>query len=195
MERELRAYAEALYAEGRAHDAPLEDRLLRLRNMTPAAAGLIAVLIRVRGARRVLEIGTSNGYSALWFADAVRDTGGTLTTVEIDPDRAATARGHLAAAGLAAYAEVVRADGAAMLAETPDAAVDLLVLDAERPAYTAYWPQLRRILAPRGVIAVDNSVSHAAQVADFRAAVEADPDWHVHLHETGDGVLTAVRIR
>ncbi|MFF4487915.1 O-methyltransferase [Streptomyces sp. NPDC001544] len=50
---------------------------------------------------RVLEIGTSNGYSAIWFADALRDTGGRLTTVEIDGERAATARRNLVRAGLA----------------------------------------------------------------------------------------------
>ena len=71
MDQRLATYLDGLYREGREHDRPLSDRLLRLRNMTPAAAGLIALLIRTQGSTRVLEIGTSNGYSAIWFADAV----------------------------------------------------------------------------------------------------------------------------
>ncbi|MER6077578.1 class I SAM-dependent methyltransferase [Streptomyces sp. NPDC001833] len=70
---------------------PPADRLLRLRTMTPDAARLISTPIRARRATSVLEIGTSNGYSAIWFADALRDTGGRLTTVDIDADRVTAA--------------------------------------------------------------------------------------------------------
>jgi hypothetical protein len=89
VDPQLARVLDDLYQEGRAHDGPLADRLLRRRNMTPEAAQLIALLIRVQRAGSVLEIGTSNGYSAIWFADAVRDTGGLLTTVEIDENRVA----------------------------------------------------------------------------------------------------------
>ncbi|HEY3686522.1 MAG TPA: class I SAM-dependent methyltransferase [Streptosporangiaceae bacterium] len=194
MNPELAAFLETLYHQGREHDAPLADRLLRLRNMTPDAAGLIATLIRANGGGRVLEIGTSNGYSAIWFADAARDLRGRVTTVEIEADRAARARQNLAEAGVAEWAEVVHADAAEILAAAAPASADVIVLDAERPAYPDYLPHLARALAPHGVVAVDNSVSHAAQVAPFRALVEADPRFSVHLHELGDGVLTAVRI-
>jgi predicted O-methyltransferase YrrM len=189
----LTAFLRDLYSEGREHDAPLEDRLLRLRNMTPEAAGLVSLLIRAQGSRRVLEIGTSNGYSAVWFADALRDTGGRLTTVETERERADAALANLRRAGVADVVDVVNGDGARALADAADASVDLVVLDAERPEYPGYLPQLRRVLTPRGIIAVDNAVSHAAQVAPFRALLEEDAGFAVHLQEVGDGVLTAVR--
>ncbi|RAJ67121.1 hypothetical protein K378_02487 [Streptomyces sp. Amel2xB2] len=66
-------------------------------------------------------------------------------------------------------------------------------MDAERPACPGCLPLLRRVLTARGVIAVDNAVSHAGQVAPFRALSEEDPDFAAHLQEVGDGVLTAVR--
>ncbi|MEU3604588.1 class I SAM-dependent methyltransferase [Streptomyces sp. NPDC035033] len=194
MDASLAAYLNDLHRRGREHDAPLADRLLRLRNMTPDAAGLISLLIRAQGSSHVLEIGTSNGYSAIWFADAVRDTGGRLTTVETLADRADAARRHLAGAGVAAHAEVLHADGADVLAAAGDATVDLVVLDAERPAYPGYLELLRRVLTPRGVIAVDNAVSHAAQLEGFRALLEEDDAFAVHLQPVGDGVLTAVRV-
>ena len=194
MDAVLAAYLNDLYRQGREHDAPLADRLLRLRNMTPEAAGLVSLLIRAQGSSHVLEIGTSNGYSAIWFADAVRDTGGKLTTVETQQDRADAARRHLERASVAAYADVVHADGADVLARFGDASVDLVVLDAERPAYPRYLDLLRRVLTPRGIVAVDNAVSHAGQLTEFRALLEADAAFAVHLQQVGDGVLTAVRV-
>ncbi|MFJ9563680.1 O-methyltransferase [Streptomyces fuscichromogenes] len=195
MDDRLTRVLDDLHREGRAHDGPLTDRLLRLRNMTPDAARLIATLIRAGRATSVLEIGTSNGYSAIWFADAVRDTGGRLTTVELDADRVTAARANLARAGVAAHVDVVHGDGADVLAGTPDASVDLIVLDAERPAYTDYWPRLRCVLKPYGVLAVDNAVSHREQVAAFRELLTERHEFAVALHEVGDGVLTAVRVR
>ncbi|MHC3471116.1 O-methyltransferase [Streptomyces sp. 7R007] len=195
MDDRLASLLDDLYREGRAHDGPLADRLLRLRNMTPDAARLISLLIRVQRSTSVLEIGTSNGYSAIWFADALRDTGGLLTTVETDEARVAEALRNLERAGVRDHVHVVHADGADVLARTPDASVDLVVLDAERPAYVEYWPHLRRVLTPYGAVAVDNAVSHREQVAPFRELLTAAEDFDVELHEVGDGVLTGVRVR
>lgn len=195
MDDQLARVLDDLYQEGRAHDGPLADRLLRLRNMAPGAARLITTLIRAQRATSVLEIGTSNGYSAIWFADAVRDTGGRLTTVEIDETRVAAALANLARAGVREQVDVVHGDGAEVLVKTPDASVDLVVLDAERPAYADYWPHLRRVLKPYGVLAVDNAVSHREQVAAFYELLTAEKEFAVALHEVGDGVLTGVRVR
>ncbi|MEU6067995.1 MULTISPECIES: O-methyltransferase [Streptomyces] len=195
MDRPLAALLDSLYQEGRAHDGPLADRLLRLRNMTPEAAGLIALLIRAQRAKSVLEIGTSNGYSAIWFADAARDTGGRLTTVETDAVRVEAALRNLERAGVSDHVDVVHGDGGEVLARTEDASVDLVVLDAERPAYVEYWPQLRRVLTRHGMVAVDNAVSHRDQLTAFRALVAETGDFAVDLREVGDGVFTAVRIR
>jgi predicted O-methyltransferase YrrM len=194
MDKQVADFLDSLHRQGREHDAPLEDRLLRLRNMTPEAAGLIALLIRAQRSTRVLEIGTSNGYSAIWFADAVRDTGGRLTTVETEADRIAAAQDNLERAGVRAYVDLVHGDGGDILAAADDASLDLVVLDAERPQYARYLPHLRRALPPFGILAVDNAISHRAQVAAFQELLETDPGFAVSLHPLGDGVLTAVRI-
>ncbi|MEV5849226.1 class I SAM-dependent methyltransferase [Streptomyces sp. NPDC051985] len=195
MDDQLARVLDDLHREGRSHDGPLADRLRRLRNMTPDAARLIATLIRARRAASVLEIGTSNGYSAIWCADAVRDTGGRLTTVEIDGARVTAALANLERAGVRDHVDVVHGDGAETLADTPDASVDLVVLDAERPAYVDYWPHLRRVLKPYGIVAVDNAVSHREQLAAFHELLTAEKEFAVALHQTGDGVLTAIRLR
>lgn len=194
MNAELAAFLDALYRHGREHDAPLSDRLLRLRNMRPGAAELIAALIQANGGGRVLEIGTSNGYSTIWFGDAVRALGGRVTSVEIEAERVARARRNVDEAGVGGQVEIVHGDGGEVLQAAAPESFDVVVLDAERPAYAGYLPDLARVLAPHGVVAVDNSVSHAEQVAPFRGLVEEDPRFAVRLHELGDGVLTAVLV-
>ena len=122
----------------------------------------------------MLELGTSNGYSTLWLADAVRDTGGTVTSVEVDADRTEQARANLARAGLEAHVELRVQYAAEALAHAPDASLDLVFLDAERPHYPAYWPHLLRVLRPGGVLAVVNVLSHAHELVEFTPLVEAE---------------------
>jgi predicted O-methyltransferase YrrM len=184
-----RALAARLYAESHAYDAGEPDRLARWRNVEPETAELLAVLVHALGARRILEIGTSNGYSAIWLGDAAEALGGTVLTLEVLPERAALATEHLLAAGLDEVVEVRTEDAATALSSFPQDAFDLVFLDAERPAYVSYWPDLVRILAKPGLLAVDNVLSHPDQVTDFRALVDADD--HVTSSEVpiGAGVL------
>ena len=185
-----RAFADDLYAAGREHDARHADRLARWRNVEPETAAMLNVLIRAKQARAVLEIGTSNGYSTIWLADAVAATGGHLTSLDIEPARTALARENLARAGFEARDIDLRADDAARALRTaPDDAFDLIFLDAERDAYTSYWPDLVRVLRPAGLLAVDNVISHAAEVEDFTALVERDGRVSAALVPIGAGVL------
>ena len=146
-----------------------------------------------RRKRQVLELGTSNGYSTLWLADAVRATGGHLVSVELDPDRSAEAARNLARGGLTKFAEVLVQDAGDALRQSTNAQWDLVFLDAERPAYVSYWPNLVRALRPGGLLAVDNVTSHADEVADFRALLAADPRMIEAVAPTGAGLLLAVR--
>ena len=187
-----RAIADSLYAAGREHDAARPDRLDRFRNVEPETAELLGVLVRARAAPRVLEIGTSNGYSTIWLADAAEATGGALTSVEIDPARTALARANLARAGLTA--ELVTGDAAETLRTSGDGAWDVVFLDAERPAYAGYWPELLRVLRPDGgLLAIDNVLSHAAEVAEVTALIAAEPAVTTVLIPIGAGVGLVVR--
>ena len=71
----------------------------------------------------------------------------------------------------------------------------MIFLDAERPAYTAYWPDLVRALRPGGLLAVDNVISHADELVEFRALVTADDRVSAALVPTGAGALLVVRDR
>lgn len=191
MRTARRAIADRVLAAAREHDAAQEDRLARFRNVEPETAELLGVLVRASGARRLLEIGTSNGYSTLWLADAAEATGGTLVSVEVDRARTQLARSHLAAAELDAELRVQ--DAAETLRTSPDAAWDFVFLDAERPAYAGYWPDLVRTLAPGGLLAIDNVLSHAEQVEEVTELILASPEVTTVLVPIGAGVRLVVR--
>lgn len=193
MDDTLLTVLDELHRYGTAHDAGLADRLERLRNVEPDTARVLSVLVQALAARRLLELGTSNGYSTLWLADAVRSVGGRLVTVDVDAARSALAAQNLDRVGLRELVELRVEDAAVTLRETPDGALDLIFLDAERPAYASYWPDLVRVLRPGGLLAVDNVLSHADQVADFRALVRADARVSEAVVPTGAGLLLVVR--
>ena len=192
MNPERRAIADELFAAGRDYDAGQSNRLDRLRNVEPETAELLGVLLRAARARRVLEIGTSNGHSTLWLADAAESIGGHVQTLDIDPRRTQMAIANLQRAGLGDVAECRTIGAAQALAEYPNAAWDLIFLDAERGEYAGYWPNLRRTLAAGGTIAVDNAVSHGSELTAFHRLLAADPRLTMALVTVGAGLILAV---
>jgi predicted O-methyltransferase YrrM len=193
MDDTLRAILDELHRHGAEHDAARADRLERLRNVEPDSAQLLGALARAMGARRLLELGTSNGYSTLWLADAVRSVGGRLVSVDVDAERSALAAQNLDRAGLRELVDLRVQDAAVSLREAGDGSLDMIFLDAERPAYAGYWPDLVRALRPGGLLAVDNVLSHADEVSDFRALVGSDERVSEALAPTGAGLLLVVR--
>ena len=170
MNQALSAFVAELHAHGVAHDAALSDRLLKHRNLEPATAELLSLIVRIAGARRVVEIGTANGYSTVWLADAVADTDGHLVSLDTatnDDARTNLARADALQGGLTKRVELRQEDGGAYLARLGDGSLDLLFLDAERVEYPRWWPHPVRVLRPGAVLAIDNVLSHADEVAPF----------------------------
>jgi predicted O-methyltransferase YrrM len=178
-----------LHEAGRRFDAAQPDRLDRLRNLEPESGALLNLLVRALGARDVLELGTSNGVSTLWLAEALASTGGRLVSVELDADRSRAAAENLERAGLDGVVELRTGDAADALRDSAGDAWDVVFLDAERPHYPGYWLDLARVIRPGGLIVADNAISHAEQMQPFRDVVEADPRTTTALDATGAGIL------
>jgi len=195
MDAARRSFADELYAVSHEHDRALADRLERFRNVEPPTAELLGVLIRATGARRIIELGTSNGYSTIWLADAAEATGGSVVSVDLDPARTQLARASLATAGLTDFVELRTEDAADVLARSQDGAWEFVFLDAERPAYPDYLADLLRTLAPGGVLAVDNVISHAHELVEFTALIEAESRLTQTVVPVGAGLRLAVRDR
>jgi predicted O-methyltransferase YrrM len=191
VDENLRVLLADLYDRGRTHDAAEPDRLRRRRNLEPATAELLTLVLRIAGARDIVEIGTSNGYSAIWLADAARATGGTVTSVDVE--QWPSVAENLAAAGVTV--DRVLADGGAFLAARPPASVDLLFLDAERVEYPGWWPHPVRVLRPGGVLAMDNVLSHPAEVAAVLDLLAADSRVVGSTVAVGKGLYLATAAR
>jgi predicted O-methyltransferase YrrM len=195
MREPRRRLAEELYARSHEHDQARSDRLDRFRNVEPPTAELLGVLIRATGARRILELGTSNGYSTIWLADAAEVNGGRVVTVDVDARRSELARENLRSAGVEGRVELRTEDAAQTLAGSEDAAWEFVFLDAERPAYPGYLPELVRTLAPGGLLAVDNVRSHEHELVEFTALIEAEQALTQTVVPVGAGLRLSVRDR
>jgi predicted O-methyltransferase YrrM len=178
---------------GEAHDAETHERPRRMFNITRDTGEFLAVLVRATAARRVLEIGTSNGYSTLWLAEAARGIAGAVTTVESADDKIFLASANFLRAGLSKFITQVHDDAGRLLQRSDADAYDLIFLDSERPEYPGWWPDLRRVLRPGGLLIVDNATSHAEQMAPFVALITADPGFATCLVPVGKGEFLAVK--
>ena len=190
MDSSLQQQLQQWYQQWQQEDANHSDRLQRWRNIEPESAALLALWVRSKRTQKVLEIGTSNGHSTIWLADAVRATGGHVTSLEIEAARTALAQQHLQQVGLAEQVSLHTIDAAEFLSQA-QADYDVILLDAERSFYVDYWPDLRRLLTGKtgALLVVDNVLSHAEQVADFIALVQADTSMCSHTVNSGAGLF------
>ncbi len=194
MDEPLKNLLAELEEFGQANDKSISDRPRRMLNITRDTGEFLAVLVRATDARRVLEIGTSNGYSTLWLARAVRDIGGIVTTVELSDFKVKLAAKYFARSGLAAFIVQVQDDAGHVLTHQGDATLDMIFLDSERPEYSGWWPDIKRALRPGGLLIVDNATSHPDQMAPFVALVKADTLFVTCLVPVGNGEFMATRI-
>jgi caffeoyl-CoA O-methyltransferase len=169
-------------------------QLKRLRQIRPEVGELLVTLAISIGAKAVVEIGTSGGYSSLWFAVAMMTTGGRVTTFEVDPDKVALARQSFADAGVADLVQLRHEDGVAGLASLPDGSADLVFLDAEKDLYERMLEDALRVVRPRGLLIADNLISHAEALAAFRERALSDPRVAGLVVPIGRGELVAVRL-
>ena len=193
MRNQLQSLRAELEQFGKANDSAMPERSRRMLNITRDTGEFLAVLVQATVARRVLEIGTSNGYSTLWLADAARAIGGSVTTIEVAEYKIGLATQNIARSGLASYITLVHDDAGRVLGHTADSAFDLVFLDSERSEYVGWWPQLRRVLRPGGLLVVDNATSHVEEMAAFVALVEADTRFTTSLVPVGNGEFLAVK--
>ena len=189
MRAEFLSKVSALYQSFQEHDSTQADRIARFRNIEPESAQFLAQLVHIQQTQQILEIGTSTGYSTLWLAYAVQQVNARLTTLEIDADRSQQAVAHLADFNLSNGVEFWVGDAAEYLNQS-QAIFDFILLDAERDAYVDYWPDLKRLMCvSRGVLVVDNVLSHADQVTDFIALIQQDEQFNLSTLAIGAGLL------
>lgn len=174
-----RYFVDMLVAEDRALAAARRSSAETTMPQTEVAANqgkLLALLVGMVGARRVLEFGTLAGYSTIWLARAV-GRGGTVTTLEREVQNAAVARRNLERAGVADRVEVIvgpAQESAEQLIRVGADPFDLVFIDADKPNNLAYLRATMELTRPGAVIVIDNVVRNGAVLAED----SADPRVH-----------------
>jgi len=160
-------------------NVPMEDgRILRL-------------LTEAMGAKHVVEIGTSNGYSGIWFCLALRTTGGKLTTHDIDEGRAALARENFKRAGVDKLVTLVMGDAHETIKNINEP-IDVLFLDADKEGYTDYLNKLLPLVRPGGLILAHN-IDMVGQ--DFIKAITTNPNLETVYQGQGQGLGVTLKKR
>jgi len=152
-------------------------------------------LVLKNGFKRLLEVGTSTGHSAIWLGWAAAKTGGRLTTIEIDPTRHAEALRNFKLAGVDAYIDARLANAHDLVKQLPGP-WDLVFQDADKNWYLNYWNDLKGKIAAKGCYTADNVLRpEARQVTQFVEAARRDPAFRTRIDDlgSGEGVLLACR--
>lgn len=181
MRLEVEKLLQDLEVFGLEHDYTKETREERLRNVSKEMGQFLSILVKMREAKHILEIGTSNGFSTLWLANAAEETKGTVTTVELSSKRVAEANENFQKANLTNYIHIHNQEAGAFLSEQLDKSYDFIFLDAERTQYIWWWEDIKRILIPKGIIVVDNATSHAEELQNFFDLVEEGKNFETVL--------------
>jgi predicted O-methyltransferase YrrM len=193
MDDSLRSLLRELEIFGRQNDARETERPRRLLNITPDTGEFLAILVLATRAKRVLEIGTSNGYSTLWLADAVRALSGSVVTVDVNPIKVEMARKNFERAALMPWIRQEQMDAGDFLHQLKAEQFDLLFLDSTRWNYVGWWPSIQNAIAPGGLLVVDNATSHPEEMTEFVELVRATRGWRSVVVPIGKGEFVGVK--
>ena len=161
-------------------------------SVPPEDGRALRLLTEAAGAKTVVEIGTSTGYSGLWFCLALQDTGGRLITFEIDPGRAAAARKNFQQAGVDSLVTVVEGNAHEKIA-TLKGPVDVVFIDADKEGYVDYLHKLLPLVRPGGLLLAHNVGMPG--VTEYLAAAEANPDLETIIYREGAGLAVTLKKR
>ncbi len=155
----------------------------------------LRLMVASSGAKRALEIGAASGYSAIWIGLGLRETGGRLTTIEYDAQRAREAKANIKRAGLDDVVTVVSGDAFKEIPKV-QGALDFVFLDAWKPDYKKFLDLVYPRLPRGGLFLAHNVVNKRDEMKDFLAAVHDNPDLFTTIvAPSGEGVSVSWKRR
>ncbi len=165
-----------------------------MMNVPMADGRLLRLLTETIGAKHVVELGTSNGYSGIWLCLALRKTGGRLTTYEIDAYRASLARENFKHAGVDEMVTLIEGDAHVEVKRLKDP-IDLLFLDADKKGYVVYLERLLPLVRPGGLVVAHNMV-YPPPDPRYLEAITTNPDLEtIFLNMDAAGVAVTLKKR
>jgi predicted O-methyltransferase YrrM len=150
-------------------------------------------LVVSSGAKKVVEIGGANGYSAIWIGLGLRETGGRLVTIEYDAARAKDAEANIKAAGLSDIVQVVAGDAFKAIPGLPGT-FDVVFLDAWKKDYQRFFDLVFPRLDDGGLFVAHNVVNKASEMGDFLTTLRTHPGLRSAIvSPSGEGISVSVK--
>jgi len=155
----------------------------------------LRVMIVSSNAKRVLEIGGANGYSAIWMGLALRQTGGRLVSIEYDPTRARIAADNVRKAALSDIVTVVPGDAFEAVPKL-QGEFDFVFLDAWKRDYKRFLDLLLPRMRARGLFLAHNVVNKQAEMREFLSAIHSSPElWTTIVRPSDEGMSVSLKVR
>ena len=165
-------------------------------NISHQTGNFISILIKSANIKNVLELGTSNGYSTLWIAEALKQTGGHLTTVEFWEKRQCLARKYIEECGLSDYVEFKIGQAIDVITkELQNERYDMVFMDVNKGEYLSLFEAFNPLIKDGGIVLADNIISHAKKVAPFVDAISSNGEYQVQVLDLPDGLLIGYKNR
>ena len=201
-------------------DERIEQVLKKIENIAerekrywnvPRTTGLfLNMMVKMLGAEQVLEIGTSNGYSGIFFAQALGQKGGRLLTIESHKQRFAEAQSHFQEAGVSSTIEQIFGHAPEIFSEIFDEKsalyrklfvdqkkepfFDLIFIDATKMEYASYFEVLFQYLKAGGLFIADNALSHQKEMSVYLNSVQAHPQLENALLPFDNGLMLSYKM-
>ena len=189
---DIRAFLSELYEIGQQNDAREQERNKKMLNLEPETAQFLHILLRSTRRTRLLEIGTSNGYSTIWLAWAMSLTGGRVISIDRDANKQALADANLRRVELHELVDLKCGDANEVVANLPGP-FDCVFFDADRYSAPAQLALLMPKLLPDVLLLADNVLSHPIEIAAYLRALEALPNFERVILPVGKGLSIAYR--
>ena len=174
--------------------AALEETQKEYWNIPRKTGVLINTFIKMMNIQNALEIGTSNGYSGLWIAKALKATGGKLTTIEFYEKRQSIAIENFKKCGVYDIIRPLQGSACEIISNFDKTEeFDFVFIDANKREYVKYFELIKPHLTKKALIVADNITSHAEKVQTFIDAVDADEEFQYEIVEVPGGILIAYR--
>ena len=174
--------------------AELEVTQKQFWNIARETGVMLNMFIKMMNVKNALEIGTSNGYSGLWLAKALKQTGGHLTTIEFYEKRQCIAIENFKTCGVDDIITPIQGSAIMILENLPeDEKFDFVFIDANKREYIKYFNLIKPHLTEKCMICADNILSHAEKVQEFVDAIDADDEFQYEILNLPAGLLVAYR--
>ncbi|MBD3330583.1 hypothetical protein GF354_03575 [Candidatus Peregrinibacteria bacterium] len=172
----------------------LEKTKSKYWNIGPKLGLFLNQLIICENFKHVLEIGTSNGYSGIWMAMALKQTKGKLTTIESHKERFKLAQTNFFKSGLSKFINQIKGHAPEDIPKEHKN-FDMAFFDATKYEHISYFQEISNRIKKGGLIITDNTISHTEDLKDYLKHIKSQPDWEIFNFNVGTGIAIARKLQ